>query len=279
MEDEVFGKDQDEAAIHWYEKKPDPTWLDQVAGLVDFKSVKSTLDIGCGVGGYAHAIARAWDTQVVGVDLSRVRLLRARATYSTGHVAWVSADANALPFAEGQFDLCLMRNLLHHVGSRLEVVREAVRVLTPGGFALVESADLEKMRNHYDYRILPRLWVIDSHRYPSKCQIERLLAQVGCLEIRSAEIVRKKGQRRSVNRVLDMSQRMIEENRGPSSWKLLTTEERHNLHQLRVSELPKLYPDGLVPREWWNVAVVGRKAAGLHDRRALYTPGESALQS
>jgi len=259
MEDEMYGKDHDEAAIDWYEKKPDPTWLDQVARLVDFKAVNLALDIGCGAGGYAHAIARAGVAEVIAVDVSRKLLHRAQVAYPGRSLLWVGADAHALPFAEGRFEFCLMRYLLHHVRNPLDVLREAVRILAPEGLVLVESAALDKLRNHYDCRIFPRLWEIDSQRYPSREQIERWLVEVGCSEFRRAEIVRKRGERRSLKRVLEMSRRMVDENRGPSSWKLLSPEERKQLHQLRASELPKLYPDGLVPREWWSLVVIGRK--------------------
>lgn len=49
----------------------------------------------------------------------------------------VHADAVALPFPAGAFDLVLLTNMLEHVEDPGAALREARRVLVPGGLALV----------------------------------------------------------------------------------------------------------------------------------------------
>jgi ubiquinone/menaquinone biosynthesis C-methylase UbiE len=101
------------------------------------------LDVGCG-GGY-------WLSQLVeagipadalhGVDLQQDRLRAAQAQLPGVHLS--HADATALPFADGSFDLALMFTVLSSLGSR-EAVRAALadawRVLAPGGTILVWEA-------------------------------------------------------------------------------------------------------------------------------------------
>ena len=90
------------------------------------------LDIGCGTGRHARAL-RGDGLRVVGVDLS-AGLLGAAAQRSTGD--WVQADARRLPLRDGVADavwsLC-QGGFGITPGGDVEVLREMVRVLRPGG--------------------------------------------------------------------------------------------------------------------------------------------------
>jgi SAM-dependent methyltransferase len=66
----------------------------------------------------------------VGIDFSSKKA--AFAARNAGAHA-LMADATQLPFADGEFDVVLIRDLLHHVKDRGRVLAEARRVLVPGG--------------------------------------------------------------------------------------------------------------------------------------------------
>lgn len=87
------------------------------------------LDLGCGVGYFA---AHAPQYSVVGVDVSPVLLHEAsgRAGLALG------ADARALPFEDGTFDLLYARGVLHHLVDPAAALLESFRVLKPGGEAV-----------------------------------------------------------------------------------------------------------------------------------------------
>jgi SAM-dependent methyltransferase len=92
------------------------------------------LEIGCGEGANLHHLGHLPGTRF-GIDFS---LEKSRAARATG-ARLACADATCLPFADGAFDVVLIRDLLHHVPARLDVLREAHRVLRPGGrFHLIE---------------------------------------------------------------------------------------------------------------------------------------------
>jgi len=88
------------------------------------------LDVGCGTGA-SHAIYRGRATRYVGIDLSARSIEAAREREP--NVEWQTADACALPFSDGTFDVVAFSSVLHHIPDFERAVREAARVVRPGG--------------------------------------------------------------------------------------------------------------------------------------------------
>jgi ubiquinone/menaquinone biosynthesis C-methylase UbiE len=91
------------------------------------------LDLGTGTGAGAVAIARRFpEADVVGADLSGDMLDEARRRLPDelrGRITFERADASALPFADGSFQLVAHANMIPFFD-------ELARVLAPGGHAL-----------------------------------------------------------------------------------------------------------------------------------------------
>lgn len=92
------------------------------------------LDIGCGTGAHTLWLAEQ-RLHVTGLDESAAMLGVARAKSRGLDPApeWLHADAGSLPFGEGRFDLVVSVAALEFVDEPTAVVREAERVLRPGG--------------------------------------------------------------------------------------------------------------------------------------------------
>jgi ubiquinone/menaquinone biosynthesis C-methylase UbiE len=93
------------------------------------------LDVATGGGHTAVALARR-TARVVASDLTP-RMLRETRTLAAesgaGNIACAAADAEALPFADGSFDLVTCRIALHHVPEVRKAMGEIARVTRPGG--------------------------------------------------------------------------------------------------------------------------------------------------
>ncbi|GAA3268169.1 class I SAM-dependent methyltransferase [Dactylosporangium vinaceum] len=96
---------------------------------------RRVLEIGCG----AASCSRWLKTQgatVVAADLSAgmLRHAQAGATRSGVQIPLLQADASALPFADGAFDIvCTAFGAIPFVADSARVMREVYRVLRPGG--------------------------------------------------------------------------------------------------------------------------------------------------
>ena len=91
------------------------------------------LDVACGGGFLANPLAMAGH-EVTGIDLSQDSLEVAQRHDPTGSATYLSMDARLLTFSDGHFDVVCMMDFLEHLSEREVVIREASRVLRPGGW-------------------------------------------------------------------------------------------------------------------------------------------------
>ncbi|WP_229402161.1 methyltransferase domain-containing protein [Micromonospora okii] len=126
----------------------------RLSAMLTVKPGSRVLDIGCGIGEPAIRLATAHDIEVVGVSISERQVQRANDRAASAGLAdrlsFQLADAMDLPFPDESFDIVWAMESMHHMPDRWHVLRQAARVLRPGGqvaiadFLLVPGADGEK---------------------------------------------------------------------------------------------------------------------------------------
>ncbi len=112
------------------------TLLDDVVALVEpLDPAARALEIGCGAGRVVRDLAPRC-REVVGVDASAAMLERARERSSSlglGNVSFTEAVASAVPFPDASFDRVVIANVLFYLRDPVAALREATRLLRPGG--------------------------------------------------------------------------------------------------------------------------------------------------
>jgi ubiquinone/menaquinone biosynthesis C-methylase UbiE len=96
---------------------------------------QSLLDLGCGTGTSAIAIAERLGVRVTGVDLSEANVKRARERAVGVHppIRFEVADVHSLPAEDNQFDAALAECTFSLFADQTLALREVRRVLKPGG--------------------------------------------------------------------------------------------------------------------------------------------------
>ncbi len=115
--------------------------LDAMLALGAGPEVRRVLDVACGAGHTALAFAERV-AEVVALDLTPAMLAQAQALASErglANLTFQPADAAALPFPDASFDVVTSRLAAHHYADPARAVREAARVLRPGGLFLLSD--------------------------------------------------------------------------------------------------------------------------------------------
>lgn len=109
--------------------------LDALAHALDeVPPPRRVLDIGTGTGAAALLLAERFRAaEVIGVDISPAMVEEARGK-ALSRVRFAVADASALPFPDGAFDLVVLANMIPFFD-------ELTRVVAPGGTLLVAFAE------------------------------------------------------------------------------------------------------------------------------------------
>ena len=126
----------------------------ELADRLPIKVGQHILDIGCGLGGPARFIAKRFQCNVSGIDITMpfvdaanklTVLLQMEGQVKIGH-----GDGERLPYPDSAFDGAYTQHVTMNVADRTRFFAEAYRVLKPGAFfALTEHGLGPKRDPHY----------------------------------------------------------------------------------------------------------------------------------
>jgi SAM-dependent methyltransferase len=148
----------------------------------------SVADLGCGEG-YLTIEAARWASRVIAVDRSDVVLDRARdlaRRRRVTNVTWKRGELEKLPMRDGEVDVTLLSQALHHANSPARAVAEAARVTVPGGRVLILD-----LREHQEEWVRSKLG--DRSLGFREPQLRRLLADAGLRDVKLSVGARKTG--------------------------------------------------------------------------------------
>jgi len=99
------------------------------------------LEIGCATGEYlAHCRELGWDVR--GVEISKLACKRGKEVFN---LDIFNGELEQAGFRDEEFDLILMNNLLEHVYSTKDLLKESYRVLKPHGLLIIGCPNIDSI--------------------------------------------------------------------------------------------------------------------------------------
>ena len=96
-------------------------------------SFDNVLDVGCGTGPVIELLSKKYpEKHFVGLDITPA-MIEVAQSKRLPNAEFIVGDAENLPFGDGGFDAVLCANSFHHYPNPGAFLREAHRVLRPGG--------------------------------------------------------------------------------------------------------------------------------------------------
>lgn len=125
--------------------------LTEYLDIMQIDAARSVLDMGCGTGVASRALLRrpGFAGKVTGIDLSPYLAQTAERLAKEegfgGRVDFHAGDTRSLNLPSGGFDAVIAHTLVSHVDDPLAVIREAARVVKPGGLVGIFDGDYASM--------------------------------------------------------------------------------------------------------------------------------------
>ena len=167
---------------------PGRSWAAWARALGHLLPPVRVADLGCGEG-YLTIEASRWASRVLAVDRSAAVLQRAQALASrrrVRNVTWKRGDLEHLPIRDASVDVALLSQALHHARDPERALREAARIVVPGGRVLV--LDLREHGEEWVRRRLGDRWLGFSDE-----RLKALLEGAGLADVKVAVGARRTG--------------------------------------------------------------------------------------
>ena len=166
----------------------DDAWWAKFDAIVRLGNLRGrrVLDVGCGTGALAAALAERAHAKVWGVEPSPEMRTVARARLPRS-IGVRSGNAEDLPFRDGWFD-GVVYSLVVHLVDRPRALAEAARVLATGGRIVVATFDHAHFDTYWAAAYFPSIGTIDRERFPTEAQLRTELVEAGFGDVRSEQL-------------------------------------------------------------------------------------------
>lgn len=167
-------------------------WMDVVSSRVHAGGVRIVLDLACGTGRFAPALAARFGAAVIGLDpsLKMLRLAHDKCRAHAG-VRLCGGFGEALPLRSRSVDLIFISMVFHHFLDPNVVGRECARVLRPGGSVFVRTITRDQMQHYPYFPFFPSIGAVLERRLPSAAETCRPFEAAGLRRVFTGTVVQQ----------------------------------------------------------------------------------------
>ena len=158
-----------------------------IAEQIRAYSYESLLDVGCGTGFLIDNLTKQKPARYCGVDLSDEMIRMAQKKQIEG-AEFVVSSAEKLPYPDESFDIVTCSQSFHHYPYPEAAMREAKRVLKPGGLYILSDTGIGGVGAWIDNHIIFRLMRSGDCHTTNRRGIEKLMASVGFSVVDSRQV-------------------------------------------------------------------------------------------
>ncbi|HEU0215410.1 MAG TPA: methyltransferase domain-containing protein [Stellaceae bacterium] len=178
-------------------------YADDLAQRIAAATPSRVLETAAGTGMVTRAMARVLPAavEIIATDLNQPMLDYAAAQPGVGRVTWRQADAQALPFPDGLFDVVVCQFGVMFFPDRATGYREAWRVLRPGGrflFSVWDRIEENEVTDLVTAAVAalfpddpPRFLARTPHGYHDRAAIADAVRQVGFSRVETETVARR----------------------------------------------------------------------------------------
>ena len=149
-----------------------------IAEQVSRVPFEALLDVGCGTGFLIDILAKQKPARYCGVDLSEEMIRVAKGKAIQG-AEFIAGSADRLPYPDGSFDIVACSQSFHHYPYPDKAMREAWRVLKPGGLYILSDTGIGGLGAWIDNHILFKLMKSGDCHTTNRKGIEKKMASAG----------------------------------------------------------------------------------------------------
>ena len=158
-----------------------------IAAILKDTAYADLLDVGCGTGFLLDLLSKQRVAHYAGLDLSPEMIRMARQKDIPG-AELTEGSADRLPFPDESFDIVTCSQSFHHYPYPENAMREAKRVLKPGGLYILSDTGIGGIGAWIDNHILFKLMKSGDCHTTNRRGIERMMADAGFTVINSRQI-------------------------------------------------------------------------------------------
>lgn len=168
-------------------READTSWIQFIKKICDIKG-KSVLDIGCGGGIYSKALAEMGASHITALDFSKKILSAAKVNLQTyKNIDFKLGNASQTELPSEQYDIVLIRAVIHHLEDIEPSFKEIFRLLKQGGTCIIQDrtpddclvdGSSEHIRGYF-FAKYPQLIEKDISRRHSAKKVHKALKHTG----------------------------------------------------------------------------------------------------